>query len=150
MVRLTKLQKEANMIEFVKDIEEFLSIELLKHKIIPREWIDGDTEWRFSNTLHDFFELRVSCHNDKYLQENGLKNTTKERRRLWFCKSCWIYPSSMDESIKKLTKKQKEILETTGYLFYHKDRVLTKDWEFTDIRMILPKEEANPYEYVLK
>jgi hypothetical protein len=65
MVRLTKEQKEANMIEFVKDIEKFLPEIIDVKKQEPKDWDDGDTEWRVHRTCHNFFELRITCSNNK-------------------------------------------------------------------------------------
>jgi hypothetical protein len=153
MVRLTKEQKEANMIEFVKDIEKFLPDENIDITVgVHREWIDGDSEWIVYRTPEQeqrLIDFSIHQHNRKYVEANIKKNTLKERRKISLRKHCWVSPLRT-RSLEQLTKKQLEVFKTTGYVIVDKKFVLTKDWCFWITIIKLPEEETNPYEYVLK
>jgi hypothetical protein len=151
MVRLTKEQKEANMIEFVKDIEKFLPDENMDITVgINRKWMDGNSEWSVYRTpeqKYENLEFSIKHNNREYALAN--KKTKKEGKKIFFNKQCWVSPQ-YERRLNQLTKKQCNILETTGYVITDKIFIHTKHWHFWIHFIIVPKEEANPYEYVLK
>ena len=141
------------MIEFVKDIEKFLPDENIDISVgVEREWMEGDDEWRVYRTPEQeqkLIDFSITQHNRKYVELNIKKNTLKERRKISLYKHCWVSPLRT-RRLEQLTKKQLEVFKTTGYVIINNTFVLTKDWCFWIDIIKLPKEEANPYEYVLK
>jgi hypothetical protein len=151
---VSKNKRHQKMVDFVNDIieKELLSIELINPiDRVEREWIEENTEWIVRSSVN-FTEISITCHNLKWVRENVTKNTVKERKRLTFYKQCYIYPSSLDENywLRRVTTKQLNLLETDGMVCFGKDRIITKDWVFTDIRVTLPKEDEHIYPYILK
>ena len=151
MVRLTREQKETNMIEFVKDIEKFLPDENIDITVgVDRKWTDGNSEWsvyRTTESEYNDLDFSIKHNNREYALANT--KTKKEGNKIFFNKQCWVSPQ-YERRLNSLTKKQRNILETTGYVIVDKKFVHTKNWHFWINFLIVPKEEANPYDYVLK